>query len=70
MRVMDVLKRIKAGDAVMVTMPTGQQTKTTYSLKDGTSVSDSQFHTIKEFLRPCDPPLIEGMEPTSYVWAS
>ena len=68
MKVMDVLKRIKSGDAVMVTLPTSTQTKKAYSLKDGTAVSESQFATIREFLVPESPALFEGAEPTAYVW--
>lgn len=68
MRVMDVLKAIKAGARVMVTLPTRDGTEKKYSLTDGTEVSGKQFRSISSFLMPADAGLIPDAEPQSYRW--
>jgi len=69
MKVMDVLKRVRAGERVMVSLTKREGAGCKYHLTDGTEVSPDQFSTIREFLAPCDAGLFDGAEPQSYVWA-
>jgi len=69
MRVMDVLKQVKAGARVMVNLQNREGCGKTYNLTDGTNVSSSQFDTMEPFLKPCDAGLIDDCEPQSYEWA-
>tara|TARA_R110000744_G_scaffold17882_4_gene48214 strand:- start:692 stop:913 length:222 start_codon:yes stop_codon:yes gene_type:complete len=69
MNIMDVLKRIKSGEKVMVTLPSRANCGKAYSLQDGTDVSREQFCKIEDFLKPSDLGLIPDAEPQSYVWA-
>lgn len=69
MKVMDVMKAVKSGAKVMVTLPTRDGCEKKYSLTDGTEVSRKQFDNMRDFLRPSDAGLIPGAEPQSYEWA-
>lgn len=66
---MDVLKRIKSGEKVMVTVASGRMKYNQYSLTDGTEVDQTQFEGIREFLKADDAALLPDTEPQSYVWA-
>lgn len=68
MKVLSVLERIKAGEVVMVTLPSQAGHGKTYSLSDGTEVSRAQFEKIRPFIAPRDKGLIVGSEPQSYAW--
>lgn len=65
---MDAILQVKAGSKVMVTMPTRAGAGKKYSLTDGTEISSDQFESMKPFLKPCDPGLLDA-EPQSYQWA-
>ncbi|WP_299945310.1 hypothetical protein [uncultured Ruegeria sp.] len=66
---MNVLKRIKRGEKVMVTLPSGRGKHNQYTLTDGTEVGHDQFAAIRAFLTPEDTGLLSDAEPQSYVWA-
>lgn len=68
MKVMDILREIKRGARIMVTMPSRANGKKKYSLTTGEEVSDEQFASVKEFLTADDAGLIDA-EPQSYKWA-
>lgn len=68
MKVMDVLRRIKSGEKVIVTLPSSRGTKKQYALTDGTDVSVEHFPAIREFMSPVDAGLFEGCEPQSWQW--
>ncbi len=68
MKVMDVLKRIKGGEKVVVSLPGPNGTKKKYSLTDGTDVSEDQFISVREFLVPSDPGLLPDADPQSFTW--
>jgi hypothetical protein len=65
---MDVLKEVKSGARIMVTMPSRENGRKKYSLTTGEEVSDSQFLQVKDFLVPDDAGLFGG-EPQSYKWS-
>jgi hypothetical protein len=69
MNVMKVLERIKAGEKVMVTLPSRAGCEKKYSLTDGTEVPGKQFAKISPFLIPADAGLIAEADPQSYQWA-
>lgn len=66
---MDILRRIKRGEKIMITLPSRAGCERKYNLTDGTEVSRTQFAAIEEYLAPSDRGLIEGVEPQSYEWA-
>lgn len=69
MKVMDVLKRIRDGEKIMVSLTKRGGCGKKYNLTDGTEVSPDQFASVTEFLRPCDVGLFDESEPQSYEWA-
>lgn len=69
MKVMDVLNRIKSGEKVMVTLPSGRGKHNQYTLTDGTEVGHEQFEKLRDFLTPDDTGLLPDAEPQSYAWA-
>ncbi|MDP5216714.1 hypothetical protein Q5Y75_05745 [Ruegeria sp. 2205SS24-7] len=68
MNVMHILERIKRGERVMVTLPTGRMKYKQYDLTDGTEINPDQFEKLRPFLTPVDAGLFSDAEPQSYVW--
>jgi len=68
MKVMDVLKRIKGGERVMVSLTKRDGAGKKYHLTDGTEVSSDQFEKLSDFLTPSDAGLFDDSEPQSYIW--
>lgn len=71
MKLSTIQEKLKAGTRLLVNVPnSANRNYLTYNLEQGGAVTPAQFENLKDDLTPCDPSLLPGEGPQSYVWGS